>query len=72
MLKARDIKSAKFTKLNEDWDDGDPLWVGTIQVTLKDGTKVTKEFDWLRAGDKMKIEEGNKETIAEFINDLED
>lgn len=68
---AEDIKKAKFYNLVKDWDDGDPLWTGNLELTMMDGTKIKYYCDWIRQGDKDDVKSLDKEAIIDFLNDSE-
>lgn len=49
-LTLKPIKAIKIHSINEDHDDGDPLYEVEATITYKDGLKKRYTFEWVRAG----------------------
>ena len=64
---AEDIKKAKFVDLVKDWDDGEPLWEGLLQLTMMDGSKKEYRCDWIRQGHRDDVTTLDKEAIIDYI-----
>ena len=67
MIKAEQIKRAKFVDLERTMDDGDWLYSGLLQITLTDGTKKEYRCDYIRQGHRDDVKALDKQNIVDYI-----